>query len=223
MTGPEATAHQPESGLADFDARRAVSEQLDDTLFVEASAGTGKTASLVARVVNLVAGGKATLDHIAAITFTEAAAAELRDRIRQQLELAGDDESRDSQERRRCLRGVADLDQAAICTLHAFAALILHERPLEGRPASCFRDQRRDRLPHQVQRGVGCLARSFSRAGFPSGRSHDHCPVPRADSPQSQGSRPEVSPELYRSRGGSLHAPGPHDRWRREYDRGRPA
>ncbi len=130
-------AHQPapnqaEPELADGDARRDIVELLDDTLFVEASAGTGKTESLVERVVNLVAGGKATLDHVAAITFTESAASELRDRIRQRLELAVDDESRDERERDRCRRGVADLDQAAICTLHAFAALILHERPLEA-------------------------------------------------------------------------------------------
>ena len=132
MTAPDAPACQPESELPDHKARCAISRHLDDTLFVEASAGTGKTASLVARVVNLVAGGKATLDRIAAITFTEAAAAELRDRIRQELELAGDDDSRSQQERECCRQGVADLDQAAISTLHAFAALVLHERPLEA-------------------------------------------------------------------------------------------
>ena len=132
MVVQEADTPQPEPKLADQDARDAISGHLDDTLFVEASAGTGKTASLVARVVNLVSSGQATLDRIAAITFTEAAAAELRIRIRQQLELAGDESSRSPQERHRCLRGVADLDQAAISTLHAFAALILHERPLEA-------------------------------------------------------------------------------------------
>ena len=130
-------AHDPgpaaqEAALADKDARDAILKDLDRTLFVEASAGTGKTQSLVGRVVNLVATGKATLDRIAAITFTEAAAAELRDRIRQQLEAAGDDESRSDDERRLCRQGVADLDQAAISTLHAFASLILHERPLEA-------------------------------------------------------------------------------------------
>ena len=132
MIAPEANTRLPELPLADSEARRAILNDLDETLFVEASAGTGKTASLVGRVVNLVASGKATLDRIAAITFTEAAAAELRDRVRQQLELAGDDESRSKEQRQRCLQGVADLDQAAIATLHAFASLILHERPLQA-------------------------------------------------------------------------------------------
>ena len=99
---------------------------------MEASAGTGKTTSLVSRIVNLVATGRATLDRIAAITFTEAAAAELRDRIRQDLEKAAEDAARSDEEREHCRRGVADLDQAAIRTLHAFAASLLHERPLEA-------------------------------------------------------------------------------------------
>ena len=121
----------------DVDARKIIGEDLGATLFVEASAGTGKTTSLVQRVTNLVATGTTTLDRIAAITFTEAAAAELRDRVRANLEEASADDRRESGERDRCLRGVADLDQAAISTLHAFAGSLLRERPLEaGLPPS---------------------------------------------------------------------------------------
>ena len=102
------------------------------TLFVEASAGTGKTTSLVQRVTNLVATGTTTLDRVAAITFTEAAAAELRDRIRAELEKASGDDQRDQVERDRCHQGIADLDQADISTLHSFAGGLLRERPLEA-------------------------------------------------------------------------------------------
>ena len=116
----------------DEEARRVILEDLDETLFVEASAGTGKTTSLVGRVVNLAASGRTTLARIAAITFTEAAAAELRDRIRQELEKAAEDSSLAEAERQRCRQGVADLDQAAIQTLHSFASALLHERPLEA-------------------------------------------------------------------------------------------
>ena len=114
-------------------ARQRILTGLGDTLFVEAGAGTGKTTSLVGRVANLVSGGAATLDRIAAITFTEAAAAELRDRIRERLERdAAADSELDSVARERCERGLADLDQAAIQTLHSFAAALLRERPLEA-------------------------------------------------------------------------------------------
>ena len=130
--GTPSSPRQEKFSPIDDEARRVIREQLDETLFVEASAGTGKTASLVARVVNLVMTGRTTLDRIAAITFTEAAAAELRDRVRQGLEEAADDNSCDEVERDRRMQGLIDLDQAAIQTLHSFASALLHERPLEA-------------------------------------------------------------------------------------------
>ena len=117
--------------------RDRIRESLAETLFVEAGAGTGKTTSLVDRVMKLVSSGATTLDRIAAITFTNAAAAELRDRIRQSLESADSKDSLSHEERERCSRGVQDLDQASIQTLHSFASSILMERPLEaGLPPS---------------------------------------------------------------------------------------
>ena len=117
---------------SDEAARRVITGNLDDTLFVEASAGTGKTTSLVQRIVNLVVTGRTTMDRVAAITFTEAAAAELRDRIREYLERGALDPERADSERELCRRGAEDLDQANIRTLHAFAAQLLHERPLDA-------------------------------------------------------------------------------------------
>ena len=87
------------------------------TLFVEAGAGTGKTSSLVQRVVSLVVDEHVPLREIAAVTFTEKAAAELRDRLRK--ELKGRPE-RD------------DLDTAAVGTLHSFAQRLLSEHPIEA-------------------------------------------------------------------------------------------
>ena len=112
--------------------RKRIATSLDETLFVEAGAGTGKTTSLVDRILDLVGSGTTTLDRIAAITFTEAAAAELRDRIRTELERAADDSSQPDEIRERNRQGVEQLDQAAIQTLHSFAASLLHERPLEA-------------------------------------------------------------------------------------------
>lgn len=116
----------------DQDVRRRTQEKLDENFFVEAGAGTGKTSSLVDRIVALVASGRASLDRVAAITFTESAAAELRDRIRESLERAVADQERRKEEQARCTQGVADLDRAAIQTLHSFAGSLLRERPLEA-------------------------------------------------------------------------------------------
>ncbi|MEO9174063.1 MAG: UvrD-helicase domain-containing protein, partial [Gaiellales bacterium] len=61
-------------------ARDRIRDALDESLCIEAGAGTGKTTALVDRVVNVLRTGRATVDEIAVITFTEAAAAELASR-----------------------------------------------------------------------------------------------------------------------------------------------
>jgi CRISPR-associated exonuclease Cas4 len=66
-------------GPDDTQRQRALTD-LDSTLLVEASAGTGKTSLLAGRVVMLLAAGRPP-SSIAAITFTERAAAELRERV----------------------------------------------------------------------------------------------------------------------------------------------
>ncbi|HEY5154771.1 MAG TPA: UvrD-helicase domain-containing protein, partial [Acidimicrobiales bacterium] len=128
----------------DTPARREIRQHLDATLFVEAGAGTGKTTALVGRIVELVADGRARLRSIAAITFTEAAAGELRDRVREALErlAAGEhdpeyaptDLDDDGRARRQVRAGEAltEVDAAAITTLHGFAQRILSEHPFEA-------------------------------------------------------------------------------------------
>ena len=117
--------------LADHPARDRIVTDLDSTLFVEAGAGSGKTRSLVDRVVALVDHGVA-MRHIAAITFTERAAAELRDRIRTRLEHRRDDPAGDTASRERAQAALDDLDAAAVSTLHAFAQRVLAENPIEA-------------------------------------------------------------------------------------------
>ena len=56
--------------LPDGAARRAIRHDLSTTILVEAAAGTGKTASLVGRMVALVATDATTVDKLSAVTFT---------------------------------------------------------------------------------------------------------------------------------------------------------
>ena len=116
----------------DLEVRDRIRTALDVTLFVEAGAGTGKTTQLVQRIRNLVIGGEARIDEIAAITFTEAAAAELRDRIAAELDrLASSTAGRSVTEAQRERAGEAlrGIDGAAITTIHGFARRILAEHP----------------------------------------------------------------------------------------------
>jgi len=121
-----------ESLTADRGSRRRISNSLGEGLFVEAGAGTGKTTEMVTRIVNLIRGGAATIDRLAAITFTEMAAAELRDRVRHRLEESALSPGAGEDERRRCREAAAGMDGASIQTLHSFAASLLRERPLEA-------------------------------------------------------------------------------------------
>src|SRR3954454_9151840 len=105
--------------IADQATRDRLLTALDETFFVEAGAGTGKTTTVVGRLRNLVASGRVTMERLAAITFTEAAAAELRDRVREELERAATDATRPLEERDRCLRAVEEIDLAAIQTVHS--------------------------------------------------------------------------------------------------------
>src|SRR4051812_12337901 len=118
--------------LIDQDTRQQLLTCFDRTFFVEAGAGTGKTTVLVGRIVMLVAAGRVTMEELAAITFTEAAAAELRDRVREGLEQAANDPARPDDERRSCLIAVEEIDLAAIQTIHAFAGGLLRSYPLEA-------------------------------------------------------------------------------------------
>src|SRR5882757_5775374 len=55
-------------------------------VLVMAGAGTGKTKTLVARCLDCLDRERASLDELLIVTFTEAAAAEMRQRLRRAIE-----------------------------------------------------------------------------------------------------------------------------------------
>jgi ATP-dependent helicase/nuclease subunit A len=116
-------------------ARAAIAADLSSTLFVEAGAGSGKTTQLVARILEILLTGRAGVDQLAAITFTEAAAGELRDRLAERLEQAAVADPVVSR-RAAAADALAGLDGAAVTTLHGFARRILADHPFAaGLPA----------------------------------------------------------------------------------------
>ena len=134
---------------------------LAGTIAVEASAGTGKTWTIAALVVRLVLERGLSIREILVVTFTEAATAELRTRIRERLValrawLAGNGvASGDAEDpllawlarapaldRGECLRrldaALNDFDLAPIHTIHAFCQRALVEHAFEsGQPFAC--------------------------------------------------------------------------------------
>ncbi len=111
--------------LVDDEARDRAANSLGETLVVDAGAGSGKTSVLVSRIVSLVRAG-ADIRSIAAVTFTEAAATQLRNRLRVELgRLAASGDGAAG-------AAVSDLDSAAIGTLHSFARRVLAQFPIEA-------------------------------------------------------------------------------------------
>lgn len=87
-------------------------------LLLEATAGSGKTSVLVERFVAMVVDDAVEPRRVLAITFTEKAAGELRERVRAELVARG---------RREAAR---ETETAAISTIHAFCAALLRWAPV---------------------------------------------------------------------------------------------
>ena len=89
------------------------------SVLVSAAAGSGKTAVLVERVLSLLREGK-RIDRMLIVTFTRAAAGEMRERIGRALEAEAEG---NAHLRRQQMR----LQRADICTLHVFCSRVLRE------------------------------------------------------------------------------------------------
>jgi len=112
-------------------ARDRICRDLGTTFLVEAGAGSGKTKSLVDRMIALLGGGRATIDTLAAVTFTRKAAAELRGRFQVALECRRAAE-KDPGVRDRLEAALTGLEKSFIGTIHSFCARLLRERPVEA-------------------------------------------------------------------------------------------
>ena len=101
--------------------RRAVAAR--GNVLVMAGAGTGKTHTLVQRCLDCLCNEGASLDEILVVTFTEAAATEMKQRLRRALE----DKQQVSPDDSHCLEQLALFDTAHIGTLHSFCLKLVRE------------------------------------------------------------------------------------------------
>jgi ATP-dependent helicase/nuclease subunit A len=120
----------------DQKARETIRRDLEQNVWVEAGAGSGKTTELVLRIAALVAAG-VPVGEIVAITFTRKAAAELKTRCQIELERAFQG-AKTNPERERFGAALRDIDALCADTIHSFCAQILRERPLEAGISPAF-------------------------------------------------------------------------------------
>lgn len=139
MSAPESTTSLNPGQCAALDLRR--------DMIVSAGAGAGKTRVLGLRVLALLELGYARIDEIVAITFTEKAAAEMRERVQslllariQELELVHD---------KLCLPRLklaqSEFSRNRISTVHSFCYRLLREYAWEAglEPNAAILDERR--------------------------------------------------------------------------------
>ena len=103
---------------------------LDRHVSVTAGPGAGKTTVLVERYLCILRSQDISVDQIVAITFTNRAANEMRERLRRELD--GLLRSAAPIERARWQRHMRTLDGAIITTIHGFCSRLLREFPVEA-------------------------------------------------------------------------------------------
>ena len=118
--------------------RKSIVEHLDKNMSVEAGAGAGKTTIIIQRIMEQLKAGTVTADKLVVITFTNAAAEELRERLlkklREEMELVKDEKEKAN------LRSALDnQNKIQISTIHSFCFRLLKEQsfaaklPLDAR------------------------------------------------------------------------------------------
>lgn len=113
---------KPEGSFWSDDQWKAISSSGEDML-VAAAAGSGKTAVLVERIIRKISDEDAgfSVDRLLVATFTKAAASEMRERIREALETALEEQPENEHLRRQ----LSLLGRASITTLHSFCMEII--------------------------------------------------------------------------------------------------
>ncbi|MCX6696815.1 MAG: UvrD-helicase domain-containing protein, partial [Methanoregula sp.] len=95
----------------------------DKSMVVTAGAGTGKTYVLVQKYIDLLKTQSVSVPQILALTFTDKAAAEMKERIRAEIT---------KQEGPQWEKAAEDFMIAPVQTFHSFCAQVLREFPIEA-------------------------------------------------------------------------------------------
>ncbi len=105
--------------------QRAAIERIEGTVFVSAAAGSGKTAVLVERIVEIVCNetNRVDADRLLVVTFTKAAAAEMTARVKSRIDQKLLENPKSEWLRRQSLL----IRRATISTVHAFCMSLLRE------------------------------------------------------------------------------------------------
>jgi ATP-dependent helicase/nuclease subunit A len=117
--------------IKDEAQRKEILNNLSENFLVEAGAGSGKTTSLKGRILSLIRTDTVKPSQIVAITFTNKAAGEIKERVYEGLLKASVD-AQTGEEKERFSRAVETFDELFIGTIHSFCGRVLKEYPVES-------------------------------------------------------------------------------------------
>ena len=103
-----------------IDQQNAIKER-NCNLLVSAAAGSGKTAVLVERILKLILDDKIDINKLLVVTFTRAAASEMKERIKEKIEKKLQEAKDDENLKRQMLL----LNESSITTIDAFCKNII--------------------------------------------------------------------------------------------------
>lgn len=108
--------------------RKSIIDNLDKSMSVEAGAGAGKTTLVVARNIEQLKKGKLKAENLVDITFTNAAAQELRKRLLDKLHEEVNNEANTEAERDNLRQAIKDESLIQISTIHSFCKRLITEK-----------------------------------------------------------------------------------------------
>lgn len=142
------------------DEQELAIKSLDYSAAVTAGAGAGKTAVLIARILNIVLSGKAEFSEIVAITFTDKAAAEMKVKLRRKAK----EELNKNPQLRQIL---SQAPQVQISTIHSFCSSITRKFALELGLTPDYQilleDEASQLLDHSIEEVIEDLSEDISR------------------------------------------------------------
>lgn len=97
-------------------------QEKNSNILVAAAAGSGKTAVLVERIIHKIIDEQMDIDKILVVTFTNAAASEMRERILEAIYK----KLEENPENVHLQRQIILLNKASICTIHSFCLNVIH-------------------------------------------------------------------------------------------------
>ena len=114
--------------------------QKDSNILVAAAAGSGKTAVLVERIINKIIKEKIDIDRLLVVTFTNAAASEMRERILKSIyKIIDSEEPQDEETINHLQRQITLLNKASICTIDSFCLDVIKNNFFEIEISPNFR------------------------------------------------------------------------------------